>query len=91
MTFAAPHIAQASAVGGTGIPPSERITLGVIGIGPRCTYDMQSILKLSRTSNALRSLTFKKADAWAGKQLVDQHYGNQDCELQSRLSRDARA
>ncbi len=25
---------------------SERITLGVIGIGPRCTYDLRSILNL---------------------------------------------
>ena len=26
------------------LPPSEKITLGVIGIGPRCTYDLKAML-----------------------------------------------
>src|SRR5262245_46957243 len=28
------------------IAPSGKITLGVIGIGPRCTYDLQAMLAL---------------------------------------------
>ena len=30
-----------------GVSPSETITLGVIGIGPRCTYDLKAILGMS--------------------------------------------
>ena len=31
-----------------GVAASERITLGVIGIGPRCTYDLKSMLAAAR-------------------------------------------
>src|SRR5262245_33874896 len=27
------------------VPPGEKIALGVIGIGPRCTYDLKSMLQ----------------------------------------------
>ena len=43
--YAAPTIVPSSALGRDGATaPSERITLGVIGIGPRCTYDLQAML-----------------------------------------------
>jgi hypothetical protein len=29
------------------VPPSERITLGVIGFGPRSTYNLNAMLQLS--------------------------------------------
>lgn len=29
------------------VPPSGQIALGVIGIGPRCTYDLQAMLKFA--------------------------------------------
>jgi hypothetical protein len=42
-----PWIVSSRALGEAGIAAaSERITLGVIGIGPRCTYDLRSILAL---------------------------------------------
>ncbi|MEM8735747.1 MAG: gfo/Idh/MocA family oxidoreductase, partial [Planctomycetota bacterium] len=45
--IAAPYIVSSKALGsGTGFAASEKITLGVIGIGPRCTYDMKAILQL---------------------------------------------
>jgi predicted dehydrogenase len=62
------------------VPPSETITLGVIGIGPRCTYDLKAILGLKDVRCvAIADVQASRRDA--GKQLVDQHYGNQDCRL----------
>ncbi len=63
-------------------PPSGQITLGVIGVGPRATYDLQSILQLAD----VRCLAVADAQASrrkAGKALLDQHYGNQDCAAYS--------
>jgi predicted dehydrogenase len=77
----APYFVSAKALGaGDAVAASERITLGVIGIGPRCTYDMQSILKLSDVQCvAISDVQQSRRDA--GKALVDGHYGNQDCKL----------
>jgi predicted dehydrogenase len=62
------------------VPPSEKITLGVIGIGPRCTYDMKSILPLADVQCvAIADVQASRRDA--GKKLVDEHYGNTDCVL----------
>jgi predicted dehydrogenase len=60
--------------------PSERITLGVIGIGPRATYDLGGILKQPDCQCvAIADVQASRRDA--GKKLVDKHYGNQDCKL----------
>ncbi len=70
-----------SAVGRNGgVPPSETIALGVIGIGPRCTYDLKAMLAFSD----LRCIAIADVQASrrnAGKALVDRHYGNSDCTL----------
>ncbi len=59
---------------------SEKITLGVIGIGPRCTYDLKSMLALPDVRCvAIADVQASRRDA--GKALVDEHYGNQDCVL----------
>ena len=43
-----PTIVPAKALGREGaVAPSEKITLGVIGIGPRCTYDLKAMLGLT--------------------------------------------
>ncbi len=61
-------------------PPSDKITLGVIGIGPRCTYDLKAMLGLPDVQCvAIADVQASRRDA--GKQLVDQHYGNSDCQL----------
>jgi len=60
------------------IPPSEKIALGVIGIGPRCTYDLKSMLQFSDVRCvAIAEVQAKRREA--GKSLVDEHYGNGDC------------
>ncbi|MEZ6137616.1 MAG: Gfo/Idh/MocA family oxidoreductase [Pirellulaceae bacterium] len=77
----APYIVPASALGlGPNAAASERITLGVIGIGPRCTYDLTSILKLPDVQ-CVAIADVQESRRQAGKKLVDEHYGNTDCRL----------
>ena len=62
------------------VAPSNQITLGVIGIGPRCTYDLKAMLGLADVKClAIADVQATRRDA--GKTLVDSHYGNQDCKL----------
>jgi predicted dehydrogenase len=76
---AAATIIPASALGLQGATAaSKRLTLGVIGIGPRCTYDLTSMLKFEDIRCvAIAEVQAKRRDA--GKALVDKHYGNSDC------------
>lgn len=78
---ALPTIIPASALGRDGaVPPSERVTLGIVGIGPRCRY----VLKGSLTHADLQCVAIadvQKSRRDEGKQLVDAHYGNSDCKL----------
>jgi len=58
--------------------PSERITLGVIGIGPRATYDLGGMLKQPDCQCvAICDVQARRRDA--GKTLIDKHYGNSAC------------
>lgn len=77
-----PLIVPARALGReAGIPAaSERVTLGVIGIGPRCTYDMKGMLPLPDVQCVAIS-DVQKSRREAGKTLVDKHYNNSDCKL----------
>jgi predicted dehydrogenase len=79
--LAAPWLVPAAALGRDEKPaPSERITLGVIGIGPRCTYDLKAMLPFKDVRClAIADVQAKRREA--GKALVDQHYGNKDCVL----------
>ena len=79
--LAAPWFVPAAALGRDEKPaPSERITLGVIGIGPRCTYDLKAMLPFKDVRClAIADVQAKRREA--GKALVDQHYGNKDCVL----------
>ena len=76
-----PSLVSASARGADGaVAPSEKITLGVIGIGPRCTYDLTAMLGLPDVQCvAIADVQASRRDA--GKALVDKHYGNGDCAL----------
>jgi predicted dehydrogenase len=76
-----PTIISTESLGGpAAVAPSEKLTLGVIGIGPRCTYDLQAILQLPDVQCvAIADVQASRRDA--GKALVDKHYGNQDCAL----------
>ena len=76
-----PTIVPSRALGLDGaVAPSERITLGVIGIGPRCTYVLTSMLGLADI-RCLAIADVQRIRREAGKALVDKHYGNTDCQL----------
>lgn len=80
-TFALPTFIPAAALGKDGAAaPSETITLGVIGIGPRCIYDLKPILEFADVRCvAIADVQASRRDA--GKQMVDGAYGNEDCRL----------
>ncbi len=61
-----------------GVAPSEKITLGVIGIGPRCIYDLQAMLQFADVQ-CVAIAEVQAIRREAGKKLVDEHYGNADC------------
>src|SRR5262245_61213753 len=62
------------------IAPSDKLTIGIIGIGPRCTYDLKAMLPFQDVRCvAIADVQAKRREA--GKALVDKHYGNQDCAL----------
>ena len=58
--------------------PSERISLAVIGIGPRATYDLGGMLK-QPDCQCVAVCDVQAGRREAGKKLIDKHYGNQDC------------
>ncbi len=73
-------ILPAHVLGRDGPPPSEKITLGVIGIGPRCTYDLKAMLGFKDVRCvAIAEVQAKRREA--GKKLVDEFYGNRDCRV----------
>ena len=80
LAFAIPTIVPAAALGLEGnTPPSEKIQLGVIGIGRRCKYIMAQLLKLADVQ--CRVITDVQASRREeGKKLVDAAYGTSDCE-----------
>src|SRR6516162_9825939 len=68
----------AAAPGRDKTPPGEKITLGVIGIGPRCTYDLKAMLGFpDGRCVAVADVQARRREA--GKKLVDGHYGNAGC------------
>ncbi len=73
-------VLPAHVLGRDGTPPSDKISLGVIGIGPRCTYDLTSMLKFTDIQcAAIADVQASRREA--GKKLVDGHYKNNDCVL----------
>ncbi len=79
--LAAPTVLSAKVLGADGaVAPSEKITLGVIGIGPRCTYDLQPMLAMPDVQCVMIA-DVQASRREAGKTLVDQHYGNTDCRV----------
>ena len=86
-TLAATSLTAGAAVAesATNKPPvgaNDRIRYGVIGYGPRCTYVLSSMLGHKDAQ------CVALADVWnqhrdAGKQAVDKHYGNSECQTYS--------
>ena len=60
--------------------PNDRIQLGIIGIGPRCTYDLKAMLNFEDT-RCVAIADVQKSRRDAGKKLVDDFYQNSDCDL----------
>jgi len=59
-------------------PPSEKINLGVIGFGPRCTYVMNAMLSLP-DARCVAIADVQKSRRESGKALVDKLSGATDC------------
>jgi len=62
------------------VAPSNKHTLGVIGIGPRCTYDLKAMMELPDVK-CVAIADVQKSRREKGKELVDSKYGNTDCKL----------
>jgi len=76
-----PWIVSARALGLAGAAAAgERITLGIIGIGPRCRYDLAAVLKL-RDVQCVAIADVQAGRRDSGKDMVDKHYANRDCAL----------
>ena len=58
--------------------PSDRITLGAIGVGPRGTYDMTFFLSCPDV-RVLAVCDVQGQRRAAARDLVNNHYGNKDC------------
>ncbi len=78
---AVPWFVSSRALGlGAAVAASERIALGVIGIGPRATYDLGGILPQPDVQ-CVAICDVQASRREAGKKLVDERYGNKDCAL----------
>jgi predicted dehydrogenase len=75
-----PTIVSSRVLGRSAVAPGEKIVLGVIGIGPRCSYDLRSMLA-ERDVQCVAICDVQASRREAGKKLVDTHYGNKDCVL----------
>ena len=79
VVLTAPWFVPAAALGRAGRPAaSERIGLGVIGIGPRGTYDLKAMLT-QRDVQCVAVCDVQASRREAAKKLVDEHYQTKDC------------
>lgn len=77
----APYFIPATAFGGAGaVAPSERITLGGIGIGRRGMVDLKCFLD-NPDVQFVANADLQKSRREAVKTMVDETYGNQDCVI----------
>jgi hypothetical protein len=77
----APRVVSAAVLGKDGgVAPSERITLGGIGIGGRGSYDLGCFLQ-EPDVRFLSVCDVKAARREAVKKMADSKYGNQDCAM----------
>jgi len=77
--LAAPQLVPGSALGMDAVAPSDRITVGGIGIGNRGTYDLGCFLQQPDVQ-FLAVCDVKESRRKAVKQMADTKYGNQDCD-----------
>jgi predicted dehydrogenase len=75
-----PSFIPATALGQTGTAPSDRIQLGIIGVGPRGT-DVLSYFLLENDVRFIAACDAQQARRQAGKKMIDDKYGNADCKM----------
>lgn len=76
-----PMFIPARALGRDGIvPPSERIVLGGIGLGPRGQYDLSNMLP-EKDVQFVAICDVQRKRREQVKQMADAHYGNHDCVM----------
>lgn len=74
-----PDIISSAALGANGaVAPGNRVTLGVIGCGPQGTGDMSNFLRCN-DCQVVAVCDVKNEQIEQARNLVNQHYGNQDC------------
>ena len=74
-----PYMVRASALGKPAItPPSERITMGAIGIGDQGTRDLKGFLELPDV-RIIAVCDVNRRARQLGQKLVNDKYGNSDC------------
>jgi hypothetical protein len=80
-----PTIVPASALGrGGAVAPSERITLGGIGIGNRGEFVLNWMLP-EKDVQFVAICDVRKERREAVKQIADKHYGHDDCKMYSDM------
>ena len=80
-----PYIVPASALGlGGKVAPSERIVLGGMGVGRRGSHDLRWMLP-AQDVQFVAICDARKESREAVKQIVDTHYGNNDCAMYSDM------
>ncbi len=76
-----PYLVRPSALGRAGtVAPSNRITLGCVGVGPQGTYVMQNFLG-QNDCRVVGLCDLKKPRREEVSNLVNRHYGNKDCAV----------
>lgn len=80
LAAAAPLVVAPHVLGKTRVAPSDKISLGVIGIGPRCTYDLKSMMALADVQ-CVALADVQQSRRTAGKALIDGHNQNDDCAV----------
>jgi len=83
--LAAPYFVPSKSLGDTStVAPSERITLGAIGIGRRGEVDLKSFLTNSDVQ-FVAIADVRKQRREAVKEIADSHHGNKDCAMYSDM------
>ena len=80
-SFSSPNFLAAAVLGRDGnSSPNNQVTLGVIGMGRRCTYDLKAILELEDVK-CVAIADVQQSRRNDGKKLVDEKYSNDQCKL----------
>ena len=79
LAFPIPTVVPSSALGKDGRPaPSERIVMGVLGLGGRGTYDLGIFLQQPEVQ-LVATCDVRAERRLEGKRLIDEKYDSQDC------------